>query len=161
MNWSKNIIIPLSVAACSPQLTPLPSVAPFSSSKPASVGQPNITNVPKGGVFHLPATANGVPFDFVVDTGASITTFSREDAEKLGVNLTPSRYNNSIAATADGTKHILTPFKLARLEVSSCHLFNLQAVILDTPMPERLLGMNALVQMNLRMRYGKMSVDCD
>jgi clan AA aspartic protease (TIGR02281 family) len=107
----------------------------------------------------LSATANGVLVRFLVDTGTTMVAFPREAAGKLGVNLESSSAT-STASTADGTKYPIMLFWLKRLQIGSCVLRNVEAMIVAGPMPEPLLGMSALLRMNVEMSDGKMSLSC-
>jgi clan AA aspartic protease (TIGR02281 family) len=105
------------------------------------------------------ATANGLPVRFLVDTGATMVAFPQAAAGELGVELKSSSVT-STASTVDGTTYPFTFFWLKRLEVGSCVLSNVEAMLMDGPMPEPLLGMSALLRMNVEMRDGKMSLNC-
>ena len=60
--------------------------------------------VPRGrdGHFHLTLTLNGVPVDFLVDTGATEVVLTREDAERVGLD-PASLPLVGTAQTANGT----------------------------------------------------------
>ena len=107
----------------------------------------------------LSAMANGIPVRFLVDTGATMVAFPRAAAGKLGVDLKSSSVT-STASTADGTTYPITLFWLKRLEIGSCVLNNVEAMLVGRPMPEPLLGMSALLRMNVEMGNGKMSLSC-
>jgi len=66
----------------------------------------------------------------------------------------------STASTVDGTRYPITFFLLKRLEIGSCVLSNVEAMLVSRPMPEPLLGMSALLRMNVEMRDRKMSLSC-
>ena len=107
----------------------------------------------------LSAMANGIPVRFLVDTGATMVAFPRAAAGKLGVDLKSSSVR-STASTADGTMYPITRFWLKRLEIGSCVLNNVEAMLVGRPMPEPLLGMSALLRMSVEMGNGKMSLSC-
>src|SRR5215831_6031581 len=107
----------------------------------------------------LSAAVNGIPVRFLVDTGATMVAFPRAAAGKLGVDLNSSAVR-STASTADGTKYPITLFWLKRLEIGSCVLSNVEAMLVSGPMPEPLLGMSALLRMKVEMSDGKMSLSC-
>ena len=109
--------------------------------------------------IRLSATANGIPVRFLVDTGATMVAFPRAAAGKLGMDLRSSSLNTT-ASTAAGTKYPITFFRLKRLEIGSCLLSDVDAILVGGPMPEPLLGMSALLRMNVEMRDGKMSLSC-
>ena len=107
----------------------------------------------------LSATANGIPIRFLVDTGATMVAIPQAAAGELGVDLKSSSVT-STASTVDGTRYPITFFLLKRLEIGSCVLSNVEAMLVSRPMPEPLLGMSALLRMNVEMRDRKMSLSC-
>lgn len=70
---------------------------------PPPVGTPRKTVLERSG-DHFLATAkvNGVPVQFVVDTGADITALTREDADRAHITYDPSSFQ-PIVRTASGT----------------------------------------------------------
>ena len=109
--------------------------------------------------IRLSAMANGVPVRFLVDTGATMVAFPRAAAGKLGLSSKSSSLN-ATASTAAGTKYPVTFFRLKRLEIGSCVLSEVEALLVGGPMPEPLLGMSALLRMNVEMSDGKISLRC-
>src|SRR5215831_6643842 len=109
--------------------------------------------------IRLSATANGIPVRFLVDTGATMVAFPRAAAGKLGLSLKSSSLN-ATASTAAGTKYPVTFFRLKRLEIGSCVLSEVEALLVGGPMPEPLLGMSALLRMNVEMSDGKITLRC-
>ena len=110
--------------------------------------------------IRLSATANGISVRFLVDTGATMVAFPRAVARKLGMSLKSSSSLNATASTAAGAKYPITFFRLKRLEIGSCLLTDVEAMLVGGPMPEPLLGMSALLRMNVEMSDGKMSLGC-
>jgi clan AA aspartic protease (TIGR02281 family) len=106
-----------------------------------------------------PTTVNGIPVRFLVDTGATMVAFPRAAAGKLGMSLKSSSLH-ATASTAAGTEYSITFFGLKRLEIGSCLLSDVDAMLVGGPMPEPLLGMSALLRMNVEMSDGKMSLSC-
>jgi clan AA aspartic protease (TIGR02281 family) len=132
---------------------------PSLAQSPATGNQAAMTFAVEKKAVRLSAMANGIPLRFLVDTGATKVAFPRIAAGKLGLNLKSSSAT-STASTADGTKYPITLFRLRRLEIGSCVLRNIEAMIVAGPMAEPLLGMSALLRMNVEMRDGKMSLRC-
>ena len=132
---------------------------PSFAQSPATSSQAAMTFAVEKRAVRLSAMANGIPVRFLVDTGTTMVTFPREAAGKLGVNL-DSLSATSTASTADGTEYPIRLFWLKRLEIGSCVLRNVEAIIMAGPMPEPLLGMSALLRMNVEMSNGKMSLSC-
>lgn len=132
---------------------------PSLAQSPATSNQAAMTFAVEKKAVRLSAMANGIPLRFLVDTGTTMVAFPRIAAGKLGLNLKSSSAT-STASTADGTKYPITLFRLRRLEIGSCVLRNVEAMIVAGPMAEPLLGMSALLRMNVEMRDGKMSLRC-
>ena len=69
----------------------------------AVVGDGSRIMVPRAfdGHYYLTLELNGVPVDFVVDTGATDIVLTRADAERIGINPRALRFNGR-AMTANG-----------------------------------------------------------
>lgn len=67
------------------------------------IGEGKIS-VPRGfdGHYYLVLTLNDIPIEFVVDTGASDVVLSKDDAEKIGIDLDTLNFSG-LANTANGT----------------------------------------------------------
>jgi aspartyl protease family protein len=107
-------------------------------------GEPELAVVRGGdGHFHVDATANGAPVNFLVDTGATTTTLTLRDAERAGIDITslsfdrPVRTANGVAYYADARLNELTigPYKLANQSI---------AVMPEHALDINLLGMNTI-----------------
>jgi clan AA aspartic protease (TIGR02281 family) len=134
-------------------------VAKPSIAQSPATNQTAMTFAVENRAIRLSAAVNGVPVRFLVDTGATMVAFPRAAARKLGMRLkSPSL--NATASTAAGTKYPITYFRLKRLEIGSCLLTDVEAILVGGPMPEPLLGMSALLRMKLEMSDGKMSLSC-
>ena len=131
---------------------------PSLAQSPATI-QAAMTFAVERKAVRLSAAVNGIPVRFLVDTGTTMVAFPRAAAGKLGVDLKSSSVT-STASTADGTRYPITFFWLKRLEIGSCVLNNVEAILVGGPMPEPLLGMTALLRMNVEMSNGKMSLSC-
>lgn len=93
----------------------------------------------RDGHYHLRLQADGVPVDFIVDTGATSIVLTREDAERIGINLDDLVYTG-VAQTANGT------VRSARAVVSNLTLGeiedrNVTVWVNNAEMPGSLLGM--------------------
>jgi aspartyl protease family protein len=94
------------------------------------------------GHYHLTLLVNGVAVEFVVDTGASQIVLTRQDAERIGIDISTLRFVGS-ANTANGS--VLTaPVRLDRVEVGQIRDQNLRAVVNGGEMDRSLLGMTYL-----------------
>lgn len=97
--------------------------------------------IPRGrdGHYHLTLRVNGVPVDFVVDTGASDVVLSREDAKRAGFDPASLRFNGR-AATANGVVSTAT-VRLDRVELGDMVDRNIRAQVSGGEMFGSLLGM--------------------
>ena len=87
---------------------------------------------------------NGVPVDFMVDTGASHIVLAPQDAARLGY--TPRDLDFSQAfESANGTVRA-APVELRELRVGQLQLYDLEASVNGSDLPISLLGMSFLQQ---------------
>lgn len=108
------------------------------------IGDGGRIEIPRGldGHYHLTLTLNGVPVDFVVDTGATDLVLSREDAEKIGLDPANLAFTGA-ATTANG------PVRTARARIDRVDLgghveTGVPASVTDGEMSGSLLGMRYL-----------------
>ena len=100
------------------------------------------------GMFQISGSINGVPVNFLVDTGASSVAMSEKTAKKIGLQY--KLYGDrAISSTAAGdTRSWLMPLKkvsVAGLELTNVH----GAVVEKMDFDEVLLGMSFLRQLNM------------
>lgn len=93
------------------------------------------------GHFLVEAVVNGVPIDFMIDTGASHVVLTLEDARKLGLsgNLNFTQRFQS----ANGVVRA-APVELRELRIGQFQLYDLEASVNGGPLPISLLGMSFL-----------------
>lgn len=97
------------------------------------------------GHFHIEAQVNGVPVNFMVDTGASNVVLSPRDAQRAGFDVKNLSYTrayhtaNGIGRGADIT--------IGTLVVGSITLHDLPASVNEAEMDGSLLGMSFLKQL--------------
>jgi aspartyl protease family protein len=95
-----------------------------------------------GGHFTVAATVNGVPVDFLVDTGASDIVLSPADAARSGYD--PARLSFTRQyATANGIGRG-APVRLDSIAVGPIAFDGLPASVNEAPMSSSLLGMTFL-----------------
>lgn len=94
------------------------------------------------GHFHIEARVNGVPVNFMVDTGASDVVLSRQDAERIGLNPDTLSYTRTYM-TANGATGG-APVKLNRLQIGQFTLDDFPASVNRGELDSSLLGMSAL-----------------
>jgi aspartyl protease family protein len=111
--------------------------------------------VPRGrdGHYHLTLDINGVPVDFIVDTGATDMVLSLEDARAVGID--PDRLIFSgRAMTANGVVGT-APVRLAEVTLGPIVDRNVRAVVNEGELFGSLLGMGYL------QRFDRISIEND
>jgi aspartyl protease family protein len=96
---------------------------------------------PQGG-FVLVGQVNGQRVLFLVDTGASDTVLSPDDARRIGVDVDHLRYVK-VAETANGLGYG-APYTAASLEVGPIAMRGFAMTVNQTPMSKSLLGLSFL-----------------
>lgn len=111
------------------------------------------------GHFVTAGAINGVPIQFLVDTGASVVAIGRSDARRLGIDLRQAEV--AYSQTANGVAQVWH-VKLNSVKVGNITLHNVDGAVMSTDMPGALLGMSFLnrmemkrdgISMTLRQRY--------
>lgn len=103
-------------------------------------------NRTKDGHFHAMAEVNGLPVQFLVDTGASVVTLSRDDAERAGLNpegLSFSQRFNTANGTAFGA-----PVRIQRLSIGGFVLNDVRGAVMESGLTGSLLGMSFLERLS-------------
>ncbi len=104
-----------------------------------------------GGHFHLRATLDGVPVNFLVDTGATDIVLSREDAERIGLDLKKLSFIGR-ARTANG--EVATAYtSVDTLSIGPFEHRNVPVAVNEADMPSSLLGMSYL------SRFDKLTIE--
>ncbi len=94
------------------------------------------------GHFYVDTLVDGQAIRFLVDTGASTVSLSRDDALRLGHDLGRLDFSRRIQ-TAGGVVRG-APVLLRRVELGETAFTNVRAIVNEQPMPISLLGVNAL-----------------
>ena len=100
----------------------------------------------------MAGTVNGVPFTFLVDTGASSLSFSRDHMRQLGINAAGLRYNQ-LTETANGTGHAAS-IVVRELKLGGFVLTNIPAQVDYAGAGEPLIGMSVMKFMKLEIGRG-------
>jgi aspartyl protease family protein len=109
----------------------------------------------EGGVYLIPAKVNGIPMDFVFDTGASFVSISATEAnflEKNG-NYVENPIDTLFFQDANGDINVGKVIVLNSIEVGSRTLYNVKATVVQNQNAPLLLGQSFLSQ------FGKVSID--
>lgn len=94
------------------------------------------------GHYWAEAVIDGRPMRMLVDTGASVVTLSRADAERAGVNLAAADFSRTVNTAAGPVK--AAPVVLPSLAVAGVRMTSVEALVVDADMPASLLGMSYL-----------------
>jgi aspartyl protease family protein len=100
------------------------------------------------GQFFTTGSVNGRQMQFVVDTGATLTTLSRRDAQRLGVDYRRGALTKTV--TANGAVNGWR-VSLASVQVGGATLRDVDAIVVDNDMlPIGLLGMSFLGRFDMQ-----------
>ena len=121
----------------------------------ATAAQRTVLFARSNGQFVTECRINGELLRMMVDTGATRITLSREQAQRLGINLQNGRA--SAVNTANGTIPA-TLIDLDKVRVGHIELHNVPAVVINTPMPYALLGMSFLQRVNMQHDGDRMTL---
>jgi aspartyl protease family protein len=94
------------------------------------------------GHFLVEALVNGTPIQFMVDTGATRTTLTPQDAKRLGFNVESLSFSQPVQ-TANGETFAASVY-LEEFKVGTIILKNLSASVSENLSGHSLLGMNFL-----------------
>ena len=93
------------------------------------------------GQFHVVASVDGTPTQFLVDTGADTVALTEADAQRAGVSVDPSGFG-PIVRTASGEGQGAR-VRLERLELGTTEVRDVDAVVVRD-LPVSLLGQSVL-----------------
>ncbi len=110
---------------------------------PIQTGNESISFVKaKDGHFYIEASVNQIPIQFLIDTGATKTTLTLYDAERLGFDVDHLVYNSPIQ-TANGIDFVAT-VHIREIKVGELTLKDISASVSKNLTEHSLLGMNFL-----------------
>ena len=108
------------------------------------------------GQFHLTAGVNGDEVEFLVDTGADMLALTEEDAQNLGLGLSPSDFE-PMMQTASGVANGAA-VRLDEVEVAGVLLHDVDAVVVQG-LTTNLLGQSVLRQLGgIELKGDKMVI---
>jgi aspartyl protease family protein len=99
------------------------------------------------GHFFTNGTVNGVSVRFLVDTGATMISLGKSDAQRIGLDA--SQGQRGISHTANGQISV-TRVRLDSVRVGDVTLHNVDALVQQNDMPIALLGMSFLNRMEMQ-----------
>lgn len=103
--------------------------------------------VGSGGHFRTTGTINGRSTRFLVDTGATLVSMGRAEAERLGLDLAGAP--RGMAQTANGPVPMHT-LVLSSVRIGEVQIANVGAAVLPQAMPYVLLGNSYLSRFQMR-----------
>ena len=123
---------------------------------PRGAGREIVMTAGSGGHFTAGGTINGKQVRFMVDTGATLVSLGRDDAERLGVDLASARRGNAQTANGPVPVWLVT---LNSVRIGEVELSNVGAAVLPQPMPVVLLGNSFLSRMNMKRENDVMRLE--
>ena len=99
------------------------------------------------GHFYTTGTVNGVSVRFLVDTGATMISLGKADAQRIGLD--PSQGQRGVSHTANGAITV-SKVKLDTVRVGEVTLHSVDALVQQNDMPIALLGMSFLNRMDMQ-----------
>lgn len=114
---------------------------------PRGGGRQIVLTAGPGGHFVTSGSINGRPARFMVDTGATLVALGRDDAQRMGIDLSGGR--TAMTHTANGPVPVLV-ITLNSVRVGDVELYNVGAMVVPQPMPMVLLGNSFLSRLSMR-----------
>ena len=120
---------------------------------PAQSYAGSVVSVPQGpgGHYFLTLQLDGVPVEFMVDTGATDIVLSHEDAERVGIDA-GSIFYTGLAQTANGTVRTGT-VRIDEVRLGPIADHGVRVAVTEGEMPSSLLGMSYLD------RFGRIQIE--
>ena len=137
-------------------LTPGASPQRLGGGAAASGGREIVLNAGPGGHFFATGSINGRSTRFMVDTGATQLAISREEAARLGIDLSSGKAG--LAGTANGTVQVVA-VTLRSVRLGDVEVANVGAMVLPMPMPYVLLGNSFLTRFQMRRENDVMRLE--
>lgn len=94
------------------------------------------------GHFHVNADVEGTNVQLLVDTGASIVTLNRTDAQRIGINVDELTFSQRFQ-TANGVT-FGAPLRLSEMTIGDIRVTDVRAAVLDEGLSKSLLGLSFL-----------------
>lgn len=114
---------------------------------PRAAAREIVVSAGPGGHFTPAGAINGRAVRFIVDTGATLVALGRDEALRIGIDLSDARMGTSQTANGPVPVHIVV---LDRVRVGEVELTQVGAVVMPQPMPYVLLGNSFLARFQMR-----------
>lgn len=121
--------------------------AQLGATRPAPAAREIVMTAGSGGHFAPAGAINGKAVRFIVDTGATLVAMGRDEAQRLGVDLSSARSGVSQTANGPVAVQIVT---LNRVRVGEVEVSNVGAVVMPQALPYVLLGNSFLSRFQMR-----------
>mgnify|MGYP000011631329 CR=1 FL=1 len=105
------------------------------------------------GHYYADGYVNGAPIAFVVDTGATFTTLSREDAYRVGIETCSSRTFHTANGVVEGCVG-----RVPKIQIGGFVLRDTDVAVLPNQAGAALLGMNILNNFRVEQQGGVMRI---
>ena len=122
----------------------------------AAAGREIVIAAGPGGHFITGGSINGRSVRFMVDTGATVLALGRDEAQRLGLDLSTAR--PALSETANGTVAVQM-LTLSRVRVGDVEVANVAAVVVPAAMPYVLLGNSFLTRFQMRRENDVMRLE--
>ena len=119
-------------------------------------GKQIVLTAQSGGHFQANGAINGQSVRFMVDTGATMVSMDKYEAERLGIDYKNGK--RGMTRTANGDVPFYTA-KLATVRIGDVLVYNVDAVVLPAPMPYILLGNSFLTRFQMKRENDVMTLD--
>ncbi len=130
--------------------------AQIGAAAPRSAAREVVLSAGPGGHFNTGGSINGRAVQFMVDTGATLVSLGRDDAARLGIDLSSGR--PAMTQTANGPAPVLL-VTLTRVRVGEIELANVGAAVVPQPMPFVLLGNSFLSRLQMKRENDVMRLE--
>ena len=119
-------------------------------------GKQIVLTAQSGGHFHANGAINGQSVRFMVDTGATMVSMDKYEAERLGLDYKNGRRGTTRTANGDT---IVYATKLASVRIGDVLVYNVDALVSPAPMPYILLGNSFLTRFQMKRENDVMTLD--
>lgn len=132
--------------------------APVNLGRAASEGSGSqiVLTAGSGGHFITGGSINGKSVRFMVDTGATLVSMSESDAERIGLKFRDGP--RGMVSTANG-QVVVHRAKLDVVRVGDVQVYNVDAVVMPTPMDTVLLGNSFLTRFTMKRENDRLTLD--
>ena len=123
---------------------------------PRTAAREIVLTAGSGGHFTAGGTINGKQVRFMVDTGATLVSLGKDDADRLGVDLGNARRATTQTANGPVPVWLVT---LTSVRVGEVELANVGAAVVPQPMPMVLLGNSFLSRLQMKRENDTMRLE--